>query len=132
MGQSTDSKFSLRSGFWRETGGRWPDMITIISHEFKRQRFLDLHIVAMRWPRQRVLFVGIDPVYMIETSKEWDEARTKEVRSGERYVRSPPAHTIRASHRFWWIPYTKYELILRLVPGIEATRRGKWIYWGRG
>lgn len=70
-------------GFWRATG-KWPEMVTVVSHEFKRARFMDLHIRAMRWPRERVEFLGVDPVYMDKESEEWDEVRASEVRKGER------------------------------------------------
>lgn len=69
--------------FWRDVG-RWPEKIEIVSHEFKRGRFLDLHVKAMRWPVERVGFVGLDPEYMVEGTKEWDEVRAEEVRTGER------------------------------------------------
>jgi hypothetical protein len=69
--------------FWRSTR-TWPDKITIVSHEFKRARFMELHVKAARWPKDRVEFVGIDPKYMIEESEEWDAGRAESVRKGER------------------------------------------------
>ena len=59
-------------------------MITIISHEFKRARFLDLHVKAARWPRGKVEFVGVDPKYMVRESAEWDERRAEAVWRGEK------------------------------------------------
>lgn len=56
--------------FWRETG-EWPEKITVVSHEFKRERLLDLYVKAMRWPRKKVEFVGVDPGYMVQGSGEW-------------------------------------------------------------
>ncbi len=47
----------------------YPTHITIISHAFKRPRFLDLHIPAIRWPSERVTYVGIDPPENV-TSRE--------------------------------------------------------------
>ncbi|KAL8681466.1 MAG: hypothetical protein Q9186_002412 [Xanthomendoza sp. 1 TL-2023] len=38
-----------------------PTHITIISHAFKRPRFLDLHIPAICWPIRKFTFIGIDP-----------------------------------------------------------------------
>ncbi|KIN06496.1 hypothetical protein OIDMADRAFT_113505, partial [Oidiodendron maius Zn] len=69
--------------FWK-CAGLWPEHVTIVSHEFKRERFLELHVATMRWPRDRVEFVGIDPGYMREGSEEWDGERAAEVRRGER------------------------------------------------
>ncbi|KAI4121506.1 MAG: hypothetical protein LQ338_006326 [Usnochroma carphineum] len=39
----------------------YPTHITIISHLFKRPRFLELHVPALKYPRERVTYVGIDP-----------------------------------------------------------------------
>ena len=69
--------------FWKITG-RWPEKISIISHEFKKERFIELHVTAMRWPVERVQFVGIDPAYMRTESEDYDARRTQEVRDGER------------------------------------------------
>jgi len=69
--------------FWRETG-RWPKSIVVISHEFKRARFLDLHVKAMRWPKQKVMFEGVDPAFMVVGSEVFDEGQAKSVRMGEK------------------------------------------------
>lgn len=69
--------------FWKETG-QWPQKITVVSHEFKRARFMDLHAKAARWPQDCVEFVGIDPTYMANGGTEWDEERTASVLRGER------------------------------------------------
>jgi hypothetical protein len=47
--------------FWRETG-RFPEKVTIVSHAFKKDRFVELHIPAIRFPRERVVFLGIDVI----------------------------------------------------------------------
>jgi hypothetical protein len=69
--------------FWRKTGS-WPEKFTIVSHEFKRKRFIELHIKALRWPSERVEFVGVDPGYMVEGSEAFDAQRAGEVRAGEK------------------------------------------------
>lgn len=69
--------FSLTKFY--EVTGSWPEHVTIISNEFKRGRFLDLHCKALSWPADRVTFVGIDPEYMA-----WDLDRAVSVRDGER------------------------------------------------
>lgn len=69
--------FSLTKFY--EVTGRFPEHMTIISHEFKRARFLELHCKALRWPLNKVTFLGIDPDYMLE-----DVERATEVREGER------------------------------------------------
>lgn len=69
--------------FWRRTGD-WPERITIVSHGFKRARFLDVHVRALGIPREMVRFVGIDPGYMDPLSEDFDLERSEDVRAGER------------------------------------------------
>lgn len=45
---------------------------------------MELHVPAMRLPKERVRFVGIDPGYMAKGSPDFDAVRSEEVRSGER------------------------------------------------
>jgi len=53
----------------------WPTKLTIVSHEFKRARFLELHLPAIAWNRETV-FVGIDPPF--------DRVRMAEIEEGDR------------------------------------------------
>ncbi|KAL8668030.1 MAG: hypothetical protein Q9202_000008 [Teloschistes flavicans] len=53
---------------------RPPTHITIISEDFKRQRFLSLHVPAIRYPSDRVTFLGIDPPEEVTPRKELEEA----------------------------------------------------------
>jgi hypothetical protein len=69
--------------FWQETGS-FPDRVTIVSHKFKEDRFMELHVPTIRFPRENVAFVGIDPEYMRTGSEVYDEVRAEEVRRGER------------------------------------------------
>lgn len=39
----------------------YPTQITLISHAFKRARFLQLHCPAIRWPLAKLTYLGIDP-----------------------------------------------------------------------
>ena len=41
----------------------WPKKLIVVSHNFKRSRFLDLHIPALRWPRDQIQYIGIDPPF---------------------------------------------------------------------
>lgn len=45
---------------FHEVTGRWPSRITVVGYEMKRRRFEELHRQAMRWPRSRFSYVGID------------------------------------------------------------------------
>lgn len=55
--------------------GPWPQRLIIVSHEFKRKRFLELHLRALQFPVSSVEFVGIDPPF--------EEARMEEIRDGD-------------------------------------------------
>ncbi|RFU30955.1 hypothetical protein B7463_g5383, partial [Scytalidium lignicola] len=68
--------------FWKFCN-HWPEHITIISHEFKRDRFMELHLRAFRWPKVKANFLGINPSYMNKDARDWDPKRTEEVRKGE-------------------------------------------------
>ena len=46
--------------FWRGWGV-WPNIITIVSHGFKRDRMVEGHCAAIGFPGERVRFVGINP-----------------------------------------------------------------------
>lgn len=51
--------FSLT--FFHAQTHAWPQRVTIISHGFKRERLVNGHCAAIRYPLERVSFVGIDP-----------------------------------------------------------------------
>lgn len=74
--------FSLLK-FWRKTG-HFPEKMTIVSHGFKEDRFMELHIPAIRFPKDKVVFFGIDPEYMKVGNGAFDEERAGEVRRGSR------------------------------------------------
>jgi len=44
---------------------------------------MELHVPAIRFPRRKVVFLGMDPEYMREGSKEFERERTTSVRRGE-------------------------------------------------
>ncbi len=45
---------------FREIVGRYPETVAVVSFKFKKQRFESLHRAALRWPRDRFHYVGID------------------------------------------------------------------------
>ncbi|RFU77236.1 duf218 domain protein [Trichoderma arundinaceum] len=49
---------------------RWPFSLTIVSHDFKKPRFIDGHCAAIEFPLERTKFVGIDPPGMISGENE--------------------------------------------------------------
>ncbi|KAL6305768.1 hypothetical protein BKA93DRAFT_776649 [Sparassis latifolia] len=40
--------------------GHYPEQITVVGFEMKRKRFMELHRAALRWPRDRFHYIGID------------------------------------------------------------------------
>ncbi|ODV90585.1 hypothetical protein CANCADRAFT_16549, partial [Tortispora caseinolytica NRRL Y-17796] len=46
---------------FKEFTGNYPQKITVISFEFKRNRFINLHRKAIRFPMSSFGFIGIDP-----------------------------------------------------------------------
>ncbi|KAG0491231.1 hypothetical protein HPP92_004629 [Vanilla planifolia] len=43
---------------FRELTGRYPKNITVVSYDFKKERFSDLHRAAIRFPKERFFFFG--------------------------------------------------------------------------
>ena len=58
---------------------RYPKHITIVSHDFKKSRFLDLHCKAIEWPRGQVTYVGIDPPPDVTPRNVLDEGEARAV-----------------------------------------------------
>jgi hypothetical protein len=46
---------------FKEVTGSYPKKISIISFKFKERRFISLHAKALRWPENRMEFIGINP-----------------------------------------------------------------------
>ncbi|KAL1525585.1 hypothetical protein AB1Y20_020439 [Prymnesium parvum] len=61
--QARDSFENLLFAICRfhEISGAYPERITVVSFEFKRWRFEELHRAAVRFPRRRFEYQGIDP-----------------------------------------------------------------------
>jgi len=60
------------------TGGHYPHHITIVSHAFKRRRFLELHVPAIQWGVGRVSFVGVDPPEEVTPRRVLEEGEARE------------------------------------------------------
>lgn len=76
--QATDSLQNLLFSItmFRQTIGRYPKNIRVITHAFKSKRFLELHAPAIHWPKDRIQVQGIDPVMSsaeIESTLEGEE-----------------------------------------------------------
>ncbi|KAF9700188.1 hypothetical protein EKO04_001658 [Ascochyta lentis] len=76
--RATDSLQNLLFSIllFRQTIGRYPKNVRIITHAFKSKRFLELHAPAIHWPKDRIQIQGIDPVMSsaeIESTQQGEE-----------------------------------------------------------
>lgn len=63
---------------FRELAGYAPEMVTMVSWEFKRQRFEDLHREAIGWPREKFRYIGAnDPPHLEQALASETSARAK-------------------------------------------------------
>lgn len=53
---------------FHEVTGSYPTSITVVSHEFKRDRFEKLHRESLRFPEGLFKFTGVDPVWTENTA----------------------------------------------------------------
>ena len=68
---------------FREITGALPEMVTMVSWEFKRERFAELHREAIGWPREKFRYVGANDPEAIE------QALRAEERAREKYLADP-------------------------------------------
>ena len=68
-----------------------PKHLTIISHAFKRARFLSLHLPALRYPSsaERVSYVGVDPPGMSDAEQRTQILEGERVRGVEAWRQDP-------------------------------------------
>lgn len=67
-----------------EIFGTYPERITIVGFEFKRKRFLDLHLeTALLFPKEKVVYIGNAPDPKDITDKEEKERYFKEIDENE-------------------------------------------------
>ncbi|KEQ91698.1 hypothetical protein AUEXF2481DRAFT_82958 [Aureobasidium subglaciale EXF-2481] len=53
-----------------EVEGKWPQMITVITHSFKEARFLECHADAICWPRKMIRVQGINPPFPLSELRD--------------------------------------------------------------
>ena len=69
FGRATTENFALDShqnllfsiARFREYTGHFPSKLTVVGYDFKRPRFEELHRSALRWPKDKFNYIGIDP-----------------------------------------------------------------------
>ncbi len=68
---------------FRELTGYAPDHVSMVSWEFKRERFQDLHREAIGWPREKFTYVGANNPDAIE------QALASEMNARQKYLADP-------------------------------------------
>ncbi|KAH0341682.1 release factor, partial [Aureobasidium melanogenum] len=53
-----------------EVKGKWPRMITVITHSFKEARFLECHADAICWPSEKIRVQGLNPPFPLSELRE--------------------------------------------------------------
>jgi uncharacterized SAM-binding protein YcdF (DUF218 family) len=48
---------------FRRRIGYYPTDLTIVTHAFKNERFLQLHAKALKWPKEKVKVLGLNPPF---------------------------------------------------------------------
>lgn len=71
--------------FWEKVG-RWPETITVVTHAFKQDRFLDCHAGAIRWPQNKIRVQGINPPF---TKQELSQVTAFEAKCREEWLLDP-------------------------------------------
>ncbi|MCC6586490.1 MAG: hypothetical protein IT168_07205 [Bryobacterales bacterium] len=81
---SRDSYENLLLGLCRfhEVTAAWPRQVTLVSWEFKRERF-QMHREAIGWPAERFLYEGPN------NPPDLEQAHASEIRARERYQADP-------------------------------------------
>ncbi|KAF2458516.1 hypothetical protein BDY21DRAFT_410475 [Lineolata rhizophorae] len=79
--RATDSFQNLVFGIveFRRVAGGYPERITVVSHGFKWERFMNVHAAAIGWPRDAIRFVGINPPF---SYAEWQQTVKGELDHG--------------------------------------------------
>ena len=77
---------SLSLEAFRNLYGAKPEKVTVVSHEFKRARFEELHfkVLQEKYASTVFNFEGQDPPYMVEGSPEYDATKAQKVRHAEK------------------------------------------------
>ncbi|KAH9949011.1 hypothetical protein B0H21DRAFT_689161 [Amylocystis lapponica] len=99
---------------FHEYTGRWPEQITVVGYEMKRQRFTELHRAALRWPNARFNYIGIDA-----EGDEAEKAREGEASTSQHHTRQNGylpytldtygCHGSLLSKRRWRNPFARYH-----------------------
>ncbi|KAI5817457.1 hypothetical protein BZA77DRAFT_386741 [Pyronema omphalodes] len=74
---------------FHELTGSYPEHITLVSYAFKKSRFVDSHLAAIKYPETRFTFIGIDPEGIAE--EEMEKIKLGEGKTREMWGKDPYA-----------------------------------------
>jgi len=118
---ATDSYQNLLFSILRfqQVCGHYPESITVITHAFKEDRFVDLHAPAIRWPSERFRVQGINPPFTkaeLRETQEGEEARAFTPFSNDPYGVQPSLANKRRARN--WDPHMVTELSSQVEPEV--------------
>lgn len=97
---------------FRKQTFRYPHHITIVSHAFKRARFLNIHCQSIGWPLERVSYVGINPPEEITAEGELIENEAKAVAAWREDLYGTRQELASKRLKRGWDPLQVEELLL--------------------
>lgn len=107
---------------FRELTGRYPRRITVVSYDFKRQRFEQLHRRAIRFPARHFAFVGIDPPALAAGGDDGGEDRLRDQRRRPNSAREAVLAGERSNAL---VPWTADPYACRRDGPLRAKRRAR-------
>lgn len=72
---------------FRQVSGRYPESVTVVTHAFKTDRFLELHAPAIKWPADRIRVQGINPPFTLLELQDTEEGEAE--RAFQLFVNDP-------------------------------------------
>lgn len=108
----------------------FPHRLTIVSHEFKRARFLNLHLPAIHW-NGITDYVGINPPFDPDTLVEVEKGEQRQGFGAwkEDLYGVGEALTRKRANRGWNGDTFKKEVLEKLPPGELTQRATDLVFW---
>ncbi|MBW0565217.1 hypothetical protein O181_104932, partial [Austropuccinia psidii MF-1] len=72
---------------FNEYTGQYPQKITIVGHAVKASRFINIHRKALRWPKEKFNYIGLDPIIHSKSSNKINLLhQSNQISQGEKKV----------------------------------------------
>lgn len=113
---------------FRQVSGHYPKSITVVTHAFKEDRFLELHAPAIRWPVHRIRVQGINPPFTLPELQQTEEG--EDMRAFQPFVKDPygvqPSLADKRRARNW-----DFQMVADLAAEVEPEV-GELLVWAGG